>query len=195
MEIPAPITYRQVARALSPTLRIAHPPPPHAPWIMFSLDVGDEALARRRADVLHLYLLSGFSFDIDGAGARHANHYKFFETSELDRLRELLGHLSNGMLHGSACGFDFQRVLPPELVACRTICLAIKPLSDAVYFAGVTTAQLLWFLRTHGWPERTAAFVEQRADDFAHLRWDVGLDFTSRDGKIVWTKTGLYGTY
>ena len=72
--------------------------------------------------------------------------------------------------------------------------LAAKRSADGIYFAGIDTAQLQWFLERFGWPEPTRVFVADHADDFAHVRWDVGLDYVATSGGLRWVKSGLYGT-
>ena len=193
--IARPITVEQVLAALEGRLRVTPTCPAHAPRIMISLDVDDEVLSRGTVDLLHVYMNSGISYDVRIDAVEHVNHYTFFEMSETDRLRALVEHLSNGLIHGSACGVEIQKVLIPELYACRTICLAAKRGADAIYFAGIDTDRLLWFLENHGWPRPTLAFVENNREAFRHLSWDVGLDFIARDGEIEWRKTGVYGTF
>ncbi len=193
--IAAPITVEQVLRGLDGLLRVVPESPAHAPRIMLSLDIDDEVLSRGRVDLLHVYMNSGVSYDVRIDGIEHANHYTFFEMNEPDRLRALVEHLSNGLIHGSACGVDIQKVLAPNLYACRTICLAAKRNSDAIYFAGIDTERLLWFLENNRWPEPVLSFVERNREAFGHLSWDVGLDFAAPEGKIEWQKTGLYGTF
>jgi hypothetical protein len=192
--IPRAICAEDVRRALAPLLRLDVMPPPHVPALMMSVDVDEATLDAGATRLAHLYLQSGLAYDLSPDGLRHTNHYTFFELGEPARLQALVGHLSNGMAHGSVAGGALQRVLIPQLYACRTICLAVKPLADAVYFAGVRTAQLLWFLRAYRWPAAAVAFVERNAADLEHVLWDVGLDFVAEGGDVRVRKTGLYGT-
>jgi hypothetical protein len=192
-DAPTPISWDQVCRALGGSLRPDPRLPAHAPWIMVSVDVDDEILQRGTVEVLHLYLNSGLSFDVRREGIEHANHYTFFEMSEMERLRALMEHLGNGLVHGSACGVQVQKVLLPRLYSCRTICLAAKRTCDGIYFAGIPTDRLLWFLRERGWPAFAVDFVENNQEALSHLRWDVGLDFVAENGEIRWRKSAVYG--
>jgi hypothetical protein len=193
-EIPTPITFAEVAAALAPTLRIVPAFPAHVPAIMVSVDVNDEVLARGTVEELHVYLQSGLSWDVRTEGIEHANHYTFFEMSEVDRLRALIEHQANGLIHASACGVEIQKLLLPRLYNCRTLCLAAKRKADGIYFAGIDTQQLQWFMERFAWPAETGAFLATRADDFAHLRWDVGLDLVAAEEGFRWVKAGVYGT-
>jgi len=189
-----PITHAQVYDALRGTLEIVTAYPDHVPAIMMSVDVDDRVLEKGSTDLVHLYLMSGLSYDLGPGGLEHKNHYLFFETSEPDRLRAMVAHLSNGMAHGSAAAQCLHKVLVPALYSCRTICLAVKSKADAVYFSGVRTSQLLWLLREHGWPATAIAFLESSQEDFSHVLWDVGIDFTAPGGEVRTHKTGIYGT-
>ena len=193
--IPEPITFAQISDALAPTLRIAPTHPAHAPAIMVSVDVNDDVLARGEIDELHVYLQSGLSWNVRVDGTEHANHYAFFELAETDRLRALIEHQANGLLHASACGVNLAQLLLPPLFDCRTLCLAAKRSADGIYFAGIDTAQLRWFVERFGWPESTRTFLTEHGDGFAHVRWDVGLDFVATAAGPRWVKSGLYGTF
>ena len=193
--IPEPITFAQVADALAPALRIRPTYPAHAPAIMVSVDVTDEVLARGEVEELHVYMQSGLSWDVRADQIEHANHYTFFELAELDRLRALIEHQANGLLHASACGVDIAKLLLPQLYSCRTLCLAAKRKADGIYFAGIDTDQLRWFTERFGWPVSTRTFLATHTDDLAHIRWDVGLDFVATDAGFRWVKSGVYGTF
>lgn len=192
--IPEPITFAQVAEALAPTLTVRPTYPSHAPAIMVSVDVNDAVLDRGDIDELHVYMRSGLSWDVRRDRIEHANHYTFFELAEIDRLRALVEHQANGLMHASACGVDIAQLLLPRLYNCRTLCLAAKRTADGIYFAGIDTEQLSWFMQRFEWPPASRAFLAAHADDFAHVRWDVGLDYVSTDAGLRWVKGGVYGT-
>ena len=197
--IPEPITFAQVADALAPTLKIRPTYPAHAPAIMVSVDVNDEILARGEIEQLQVYLRSGLSWEVRADRIEHANHYTFFELAEMDRLRALIEHQANGLLHASACGVDIAQLLLPRLYNCRTLCLAAKRQTEGIYFAGIDTDQLRWFMQHFDWPQSTQAFLAARADGFLHVRWDVGLDFVATaagagGANLRWVKGGVYGT-
>ena len=193
--IPAAITYPQVFAALDPThtVRVAYPV--HAPVLMMSIDVDDVSLDRGWTDVAHLYFMSGMAYDLGAGGMRHTNHYEFFETNEPLRIQAMVGHLINGLAHGSACGPNLQKVLIPELYSCRTVCLAAKQQADAAYFSGVQTQQLLWLIEKQGWPAPIVDYVKANEEAYSHVRWDVGIDFRSENGVLHSTKSGIYGTF
>jgi hypothetical protein len=189
-----PISHREVYAALASSLAIRVAYPAHVPAIMMSVDADADALDAGATDLVHVYLMSGVSYDLSPGGLEHKNHYLFFEMNEPDRLKAMVAHLANGMAHGSIAAERLQLVLAPALYSCRTICLAVKPKSDAVYFAGVRTSQLLWFLREHHWPQATIDYVQTNEADLEHLFWDVGVDFVAEGGSVLTRKTGIYGT-
>ncbi len=194
--VPRPVPVAKFWDGLAPVLQRPKAAVWKTPAVMFSVDVDDAALACGSPGGVHVYLNSGLSFDLVGDRFEHANYYRFFELQSVDRLRELLAYLHNGLFHASTVGDEIQEVLVPELYACRTICLAAKRSGDGVYFSGLRGPQLEWFLEAHQWPTGVRHFMAAHRDALSPLRWDVGLDFRQGDGgRLQWTKTGLYGTF
>lgn len=193
--LPQPIFSDQILAALRRVLDVRVDIPATVPAIMVSVDIDDATLARGAVERLHVYMLSGLSYDVTAAGSEHANHYTFFEMDERDRLRALVNHLSNGLLHGSQVGFDIQKVLVPQLYSCRTVCLAAKRACEGVYFAGVDSDQLIWFVRNHGWPQTIIELLAESRPEIDHLLWDVGLDYVHGRGGVTWSKRAIYGTF
>jgi hypothetical protein len=90
---------------------------------------------------------------------------------------------------------DARRAMAPEeLVSCFTLCFAQKRWSDAVYFSRIDSDRLLGFLESR-MPGPLVRVVQREAEQLAHLRWDVGLDFASTDGERSThvTKASFYG--
>ena len=89
---------------------------------------------------------------------------------------------------------EYRVAADDHLTDCYTICFAVKAAADTLYFSRVTTRQARAALKSL-WPP-VSAILTAHADDFAHLRWDVGYDFTAPAdalGTPVIQKVGLYG--
>jgi hypothetical protein len=171
-----------------------------APYFMFSLDI-DAALAagQRPIDVVHMYVgnpgsavSSGIAYGVRADSTTLENFYFFFDArSDLAQAARKIETSPHADL--SRIGLD--DVLVPELRDCRTICVANKRNHDCVYFSGVNVGQLLFFLRRLCYPEATIDFVESHCHMLDHLTFDVGFDYTMRDGRLVTLKSGYYGVF
>ena len=78
---------------------------------------------------------------------------------------------------------------------CFTICYAVKPWHDALYYSRISTAQLARFLKRHR-PGPILDALEAHSGDFAHVNWDLGFDFAAdrpRAESISINKIGIYG--
>jgi hypothetical protein len=170
------------------------------PYFMFSLDI-DEALARgeRGLDVIHMYLgnpgsavSSGIAYGVRADSTTLENFYFFFDArsdlAEAVRKIETSPHADFSRIH-------LDQVLVPELRDCRTLCVANKRTHDCIYFSGVTVDQLLHFLRRWQYPTATLDFVQAQRHLLDHLTFDVGFDYTMRDGRLVSLKSGFYGVF
>ena len=83
----------------------------------------------------------------------------------------------------------------PELIDCRTVCLANKRTTNTVYYSEVNVTQLLWFLDWMDYPNDFIAFVMNHRHELDHLRYDVGVDYRVRDGQVERIKSGVYGVF
>lgn len=191
----APITHAEVYEALRPIFQIEPAFPLHGRAIMMSVDVDETLFKSKRLDCFHLYIEGGLSYDVKTTGIALANVYHFFELSEIERVEAMLKTLSAHRLFASFAADGFQDILLPELYHCRTICLAAKKHSDAVYFAGLDGEAFRFFLKRFGYPESLLDLFDEHEKRLNHLRWDVGLDFSYSSGRLQIDKTGFYGTF
>ena len=190
-----PMQVTTLTRVLRPWLAIDTVMDESLPYFMCSIDLDAPSLA---SDAVgwHVYLGSGdknrvqcgFSYLVHGHHHTLENHYWFYSPeTQLDDVK--------GRLHNSPRFINpaFERLIPSYLLDCNTICVAVKPRHDCIYTARITTAQTRRFLEENGVDELAQLFSEH-ADDFAHLRWDLGYDVRlDDDGKELIEKVGVYG--
>jgi hypothetical protein len=164
-------------------------------YIMCSLELTPRVLESGRSEGFRVYTpatrpahgCDGISYLATGRRLLRENTYHFYDAAE-----EL--PLVEGQLRHSPRGGGDLRLLPRGLTDCFTICFAQKREADTLYFSRVTTRQARAALRRL-WPPVSDLFAAH-ADDLAHLRWDVGYDFTAPSdglGAPVIQKVGLYG--
>lgn len=190
----------RVLHALSPLVRSEVALNEALPYFMFSLDI-DAALARgeRSLEVIHMYLgnpgsavSSGIAHGVRRDSTTLENFYFFFDA--LSDMAQAARKIETSP-HADFSRIRLDDILLPELRDCRTICVANKPTTDCVYFSGVSVDQLLYFLRRWQYPDATIDFVAQHRAMLDHLTFDVGFDYTMRDGRLVSVKSGYYGVF
>ncbi len=189
-----------LARTLENVLPIRVPVRESIPYMMVSFDVDDAVLARGAIDELNLYLTgtaahAGRSYVVSARGAELANTYRFLPPKpELDPVLGLVK--SSAFVDFSASPPLLGRVLVPELLACKKVCVAKKRERDGIYFSGIDVEQLLGFFRRFGWPDALIERAAAHASTFDHLLFDVGVDYAPDGaGGLVYPKTSFYGTF
>lgn len=170
------------------------------PYFMFSIDL-DDAIARgdRPLDVIHMYIgnpgsavSSGMAYAVRAGETVLENFYFFFDArTEMDQVVRKIE--TSALVDLSQIGIN--EILLPELRTCRTICVANKQTHDCVYFSGIDVGQLLFFLRRFNYPIETIGFVAQNRHRLDHLLFDVGFDYTMREGRLIPLKSGYYGVF
>lgn len=190
------VTVSEVARALAPWLDIRPKVSEQTPYFMFSLDVAPSWDAPREVDAINLYFAepvgqAGRSYVVREGDAELDNYYHFFHPKR--DVREVLARIRSSLFVDFR-EHDLARVLLPELVDCRRVCVAKKRRADAIYYSGIDVDQLLWFLRRWSYPASIVEFATRNRARLDHLRFDVGLDYLARDGAVAIRKTGFYST-
>jgi hypothetical protein len=196
-----PKSAARIREILRPFVDIAGRAPESAPYFMCSLNLDPAGLKAGRLAEFKLYLGAaacgpcGFSFLAAEDGLRLENHYHFYPMpAGLREVRYLAAHSARG----GAGAVLRAKLLPDWLADCGTICYAVKPLCDGLYFSRITTAQLQRFLSEYPSGPVKELFSGS-AGSLAHLLWDVGINFSTgggRDpGSLEISKTGLYGIF
>jgi hypothetical protein len=190
----------RVIDALRPWVRCDTALAETLPYFMFSLDL-DDAIVRgeRPLDVIHMYVgnpgsavSSGIAYGVRAQTTTLENFYFFFDAQT--ELAQAARKIENSGVVDMTC-VDLDEILVPELQDCRTICVANKAAHDCVYFSGVNVGQLLFFLSRLRYPPETIELVARNRAKLDHLLFDVGFDYTMRDGKLVALKSGYYGVF
>lgn len=168
------------------------------PYMMVSFDWTEQALDTRTIPAINLYLTGtelheGRSYRITEDKRELDNIYRFLEAKRESPL--VLSLLKSSIFVDYSAGPTLSKVLIPELFACKRICVAKKRTCDAIYYSGIDVDQLLWFLTRFDYPASISNFIRSRHDDFEHLYFDVGIDYSmSSRNEIVFHKTSYYGT-
>lgn len=170
------------------------------PYFMFSLDI-DEALAsgRRPIDLVHMYIgnpgsavSSGIAYGVRPDSTTLENFYFFFDAHA--DIGQAARKIENSP-HADLSRFPIDEILVPAWRNCRTICVANKRSHDCVYFSGVEVDGLIDFLQRLHYPRSTIEFVAAHRHHLDHLTFDIGFDYTSRNGQLQVVKSGFYGVF
>lgn len=170
-------------------------------YFMFSVDIDVELLRRQRPlTSCNLYLgnvanhgamiSSGLSYHYQDGVAELRNLYYFFAAREgLDDVCEKLA-LS---VHNPSDQLPLAQLLPSPLLGCRTLVVAHKSQSDALYFSGIAASALDYAVRRAALPAPLVAAFKSDMHRYQHLLFDIGVDYRTVDGKVEWSKFSYYG--
>ncbi|WP_052551592.1 hypothetical protein [Enhygromyxa salina] len=87
------------------------------------------------------------------------------------------------------------RVMIPELFACRRLHVAKRPSCDGLCFSGVSVEQLSFTYKRFEYPAPMLEFLTANQAALEHLLFDVAIEYREDDGRIVYPKTGYYGSF
>jgi hypothetical protein len=200
-----PKTVTALTEALAPMLRFESAMDEAHEYFMCSFEVDAALLARGEGGHFRIYARTGdenrrecgFSYRLDGSAMVLENHYWFYYAARRDELEDAVRRVQHSPRSGGrAC---WSTLLPKDLRECFTICYAVKPTHDALYYSRITSAVLARFLREHG-PARARPLAQTLAEhdaDFAHLSWDLGFDFCAAPSAKTMSirKVGLHGGF
>jgi hypothetical protein len=192
-------TVQSLAKVLAPWARITPAVDEAWPYMMASFDLDPKTIERGTIDAVHLYLTgeaghAGRAYEVTEAGRELTNTYRFLEAKrEVDQVLSLV---KASVFVDWSRRDTLSKVIPPELWACKKICVSKKRRADAVYFSGITVEQLLWFLRRFAYPAPLVEFVHRHSARFEHLFFDVGIDYRwdAATDRLVTVKSSYYGT-
>lgn len=187
-------------RAIEPILPCDIPANEDLDYFQFSIDIDAVLVSQKRSiDEIHVYfanptawITSGASYSFTKNGGRLENFYFFFNARKhLGRIIEKIR--SSAFVDPEKT--DTQSILWPELMECRTICVANKPYNDGVYYSGLTVDQFLFFLEKMKYPEESISFVKDNRSRMDHLLYDVSIDYKIEGHEPVVVKSGYYGHF
>ncbi len=194
------VTVTSVARALAPWVRFMPTIDEAWPYMMASFDLDPSVITRGQVDQVSLYLTgeaghAGRSYEVTSGGRELTNTYRFLEAKrEVDPIVSLV---KASVFVDWSERDTLAKVIPPELWACKKICVAKKRRADGIYFSGITVEQLLWFFRRFAYPAPLVDFVARHEAHFSHLFFDVGIDYRWDEATktLVTSKSSYYGTF
>jgi hypothetical protein len=195
-------THSGLSTALAPYLDTVWRPRSRAQYelrtILTSYDIDAAFKTTQRVSGGHVYTIADpyrshhrdqLSYGLHPDGLRFENHYRIRFGHEIDEfLQRLRLSVHASGLHAAS------KVLPAELRDCYRLIYGTKSASEGVYFGRVSTAQLTWFAE-----QFLPAYVGRtlRADGylFAHLEWDLGMDFVASDDEtgVALRKFAIHG--
>ena len=186
--------------AIAPIASCSVPINENPDYFMFSIDVNDRLLSGNgELDEIHMYVgnvgsnvSSGISYSLTNQGMHLENLYYFFDPKV--HLDDIIGKIYCSAFVDSP-NIDLESILWPELADCSTICLANKHYNDCIYFSGITVEQLLFAMRRLDYPVEITAFIWENRLNLDHLRYDFGIDYTLKNGRMSVVKSGYYGTF
>lgn len=193
-------TLEGLSETLRPFVQVTARAPISAPYVMVSFDLSQSVAETKVIPEANLYLTgenahAGRSYIASEHDLELANTYRFFQAKpESDAILRLIK---------ASTFMDFSKrntlakVVPPELFACKKICVAKKRRADAIYFSGVAVDQLRWFLERFEYPRPLIEMVSRYEARFEHLYFDVGIDYRwdPTRQELRYLKTSYYGTF
>ncbi len=170
------------------------------PYFMFSFDLSPTAITPEGGvSAFNVYVgnpgstvSSGVSYCFEQDARVLKNFYFFFDAqTQQNSIREKI--LCS--VFGPHRINQLAEVLPPVLSDCTTICLSNKPECNTVYFSGITSQQLIYFLKWQDYPDKFITFVTEHNRRLDHLRYDVGIDYRYENNHVLFLRSGIYGVF
>jgi hypothetical protein len=195
-----PMQVTTLSRVLAPFIELEGAVDESLPYFMCSIGLDADVLARRRAEPFRIYLGTGerartpggFSYRLNQGSGVLENHYAFYYANKEADLADVRQRVAFSARAGGKAALPL--LMPDYLLDCRTVCYAVKPDYDGLYFSRIRSAQLLRFLAEH-LPGVLHDVLAGAASDFAQLLWDLGFDFRRNPESAlpVIEKIGVYG--
>ena len=177
-----------LARVVAPWVTVAGAVDESLPYFMCSFEISAKSLAQKTCEPFRLYLRSGdrhrreCGFSYRAEARDHLvleNHYWFYFAKKPEELEDAVRRVrSSPRSGGKKC---WSVLVPPGLRDCFTVCYAVKPHADGLYYSRISSVQLAPFLARHEHP-RLAELLTEHDSDFAHVSWDLGFDFNAAPG-------------
>lgn len=194
------VSISRVLALIRSYLPTAIQPNENLPYFMFSIDLNNDLASRRTAlEVVHMYVgnpgstvSSGVAYGVRATGITLENFYFFFDA--MNQRAEIAKKVASSAVFDDT-RLPVEAVMVPELLRCRTVCIANKQRHDCIYFSGVDVGQLLWFLEWRSYPASVVEFVRVNRDSLDHLLFDVGFDYRMEGAGLHILKSGYYGVF
>jgi hypothetical protein len=196
-----PASATALAKALAPHFSVAGAVDESLPYFMCSFEIDARTLSERHVAPFRLYLRTGdrhrreCGFSYRAEARDHyvlENHYWFYRAADPLELEDAILRMKGSpRTGGKKC---WPTLMPAALRDCFTICYAVKPEWDGLYYSRISSAQLIPFLDRHG-KKDVADVLRAHDDDFAHVSWDLGFDFSAAPGatSVAIEKLAIHG--
>jgi hypothetical protein len=192
-------TLSGVTKTFAPWLEVAPRIDERVPYMMVSLDLDQKVATSKRIESVNLYLTgesghAGRAYELQSGDLELTNTYRFFQAKvEADQVLALIK--ASAFVDFSARD-TLAKVVPPQLFACKKICVSKKRRAEGIYFSGIAVDQLLWFLRAFAYPPPLVELVARNESRFEHLYFDVGIDYRwdAAENRLRYLKSSYYGT-
>jgi len=160
-------------------------------YSMFSVDISKDIFANKKIEGIHVYV-GNHNYFFDGNNLKLENHYLFFNPKE--QIKQILDGVKNSA-YIDFTKIDLKEILIPQLLQCKTVCVAKKQTNDAVYYSGLNLKQFIFFLKKFEYPKKIIEFLEFNSNKLDHLQYDIGFDYKMENGKLKILKSGYYGVF
>ncbi|WP_415893303.1 hypothetical protein ACMXYN_02230 [Neptuniibacter sp. PT8_73] len=187
-----------IPKSLSTALDISE----DVPYFMFSIDLDIDGLNAGCLNLseANIYIgndgsnvSSGICYQLSEEGLSLSNLYYFYNS--VKEKEDILAKIASSV-HLNLRKLDFNKILLPELRDCETTVVANKKQNEGIYFSRIKIDQLIWFLRSMGYPEEIQDYVTTSRNELDHMLYDVGIDYKMLpDGQIEVLKTSYYGLF
>lgn len=179
-----PKSVMRLSEALSEQLRFSAGMDEKQPYFMCSFELTREGLETGSGGSFRIYVGSGdeerrecaFSYRVEPTSHPLENHYWFYRADRPAELGDAIRRLKRSPRAGQKGAWG--RLMPRHLRACFTICYAVKPNADGLYYSRISNEQLIAFLEEHR-PGMLCDLLAAHAHELDHLRWDLGFDFAA----------------
>jgi len=167
------------------------------PYFMFSMDISSSNFRMKKIDRIYVYCAANkhseaVSYSVEANRLHLENHYNlYYPDTQIEQMRNVVEH----SIFVDKRKIDMQKILIPELLKCKKVCMARKQFCDAIYYSGITIDQLIFFLKRFKYPSSIVFFIEQKKHLLDYMLYDVGIDYRMQDKKLCFSKTGYYGYF
>ena len=192
----------RLQEVLRPHLRFSGRLDEAKPYFMCSFELDEAALRSGEGGCFRIYGRTGdearreggFSYRVEGDALVLENHYWFYEAAKKEELEDAVRRVVASPRSGQKSCWG--TLLPKYLRECFTLCYAVKPCHDGLYYSRIRTGQLARFLRRHGHAPLAALPAHHEAH-LAHLVCDLGFDFAAAPSATSLTidKLGIHGIF
>ena len=192
------VTMSNIKKILHPYFIINSCPAEDINYFMFSIDIKKGVVDSGKAGNFHVYLsdyekrAAGVCYLLKNNKLKLENYYMFYNP-KLEK-EEILKNIKS-LLSINFNRVNLNKILKPEFLSCKKICIAKKKFCNGIYFSGLNIKQFLVFLKLFKYPESMVNFVEKNKSKLNHLMYDIGFDFLVRNQKVFIKKSSYYGIF